>query len=231
MRTISFLAAFVALSPLAHAQEEKEKDTAVTIRVLCNQPVPEFDNLKLAQGDKVLHDIKLVPSLFTDPLKVGRGELILAKETGTPEKPILAPILKVLIPAQGKSFVLALFPAAGNRKDAPYQNVLIRTDSNGFKTSDLYLFNLSTLRIGGNLGTKTFELAPGKSDVFTPAPDTSGDRMYQARFYYGQEGKPMIFSDTRWPLAASARVYVFFMPDPERRSVGYVSFREYAPYP
>jgi hypothetical protein len=40
-----------------------------------------------------------------------------------------------------------------------------------------------------------------------------------------------IFNDTRWPLAISGRVYLFFIPDPARGSLGYLSFREYAPFP
>jgi len=55
--------------------------------------------------------------------------------------------------------------------------------------------------------------------------------MYQSRFYCKIDDQVKIFNDTRWPLALSARVYIFFIPDPERQSIGYLSFREYAPFP
>jgi hypothetical protein len=54
--------------------------------------------------------------------------------------------------------------------------------------------------------------------------------MYQARFYVPQEGEKRLFSDTRWPLSSSARLYLFFFPDPAQQTITYLSFREYAPF-
>lgn len=125
--------------------------------------------------------------------------------------------------------MLALFPAANGNANAIYQHILIRTDGLRFAASDLYLFNHTRVAIGGNLGSKNFTLAPGKSDVFTPALPAN-ERMYQARFYHEQDGEPRLFSDTRWPLAVSARAYIYFVPDPQRQTIGYVSFREYGPF-
>ena len=75
-----------------------------------------------------------------------------------------------------------------------------------------------------------FTLAPGKSKVLTPTPSSDDARMYQARFYILQEGGKRLFSETRWPLSSSARVYLFFFPDPAQQTITYLSFREYAPF-
>jgi hypothetical protein len=65
----------------------------------------------------------------------------------------------------------------------------------------------------------------------TPKPDQAGGRMYQSRFYCRTNDQVGIFNDTRWPLSMTARAYLFFVPDPERQSIGYLSCREYAPFP
>lgn len=225
---------FILLPATAWCQEstsDRDERAPVLLRVLCKVPVPGADDLAMVQAGEILHDLKVTPSLMTDPLGVGRGKLLLARETSGEDKAAFDPVVTVTIPAAGKRFVLALFPAPKPTAARPYQHRLIRIDNLRFGVSDLYLFNLTAVPIAGVLGKKNFTLAPGKSEVATPDPDKAGGRMYQSRFYYQRDGEARIFNDTRWPLAKSARVYLFFIPDPQRRSIGYHSFREYVPFP
>jgi hypothetical protein len=85
--------------------------------------------------------------------------------------------------------------------------------------------------IGGVLGKEKFTLAPDSFEVVTPKPYQSGGRMYQSRFYCQINDQAKLFNDTHWPLTLSARVYLFFIPAPERQSIGYLAFREYEPFP
>lgn len=220
----------IVVGSAARAQEDSEgkKAAPIQLRVLCGQPVEGASDLKLIQGEATLTELSLLPSMVSDPFGVGRGEIVLARKTADGEEP--DPILKLSIPDVGKRFALALFPAPEGDAKAPYRHVLIRTDGLRFGASDLYLFNFTGTPIGGSLGRSVFTLAPGKSEVVTPALDTGADRMYQARFYVPQEGGKRLFSDTRWPLSSSARVYLFFIPDSARQTVTYLSFREYAPF-
>lgn len=232
--TLFALAAVAVLSTAAHSQEPGEKKddkSGVLLRVLCKQPVTGATDLKIVQGEKVLHELKVTDSLMTDALPVGRGDLFLARQIAGGDKPTFDPVLKVTIPNEGKRFVLALFASSAPTPAKPYEYRLVRTDGLRFGISDLYLFNLTTTPIGGLLGKEKFSLSPDKSEVVTPKPDPAGERMYQCRFYcqVGEEVK--IFNDTRWPVSMSARVYLFFIPDPERGSIGYLSFREYEPFP
>lgn len=168
---------------------------------------------------------------MTDPLAVRRGELLLARPGGTPEKPVFDPVVRVTVPETGNRFVLALFASPKPTPAKPYEFRLIRTDGETFGASDLYLFNLTTLPIAGTLGKEKFALAPDKSLIVKPVSDQPDGRMYQSRFYFQNGDKARLFNDTRWPLAKSARVYLFFIPDLERQSIGYLSFREYEPFP
>lgn len=229
-------AAAIILFPSDLRSQETDADpdakSPILMRVLCKQPVPKFTDLKIVQEEQATHDLKITDSLITDPLKVSRGSLILARQSGDPEKPVFEPVIKLTIPTEGKRFVLALFSSPSTTPgQAPYQFRLVRTDNLRFGASDLYLFNLTTLPIGGTLGTTKFTLAPNQSEVATPKPDQPGGRMYQTRFYHRIEQEVKIFNDTRWPLSLSARIYLFFIPDPERNSIGYLSFREYEPFP
>lgn len=208
--------------------EERKKKSSVQVRLLCSRPVENSTALSLLQGESVLHEVDLIPLLVSDPLGVARGDMILARRAAAGAKP--EPLLRVPMPAEGTRFILALFPAADEEGNSVYRHVLIRTDNLRFGKSDLYLMNLTRLSIAGTLGTKKFSLASGKSDVVTPVP-SDGDRMYQARFYHDQDGQPQLFSDTRWPLAVTARDYLFFLPDPESQTITYLSFREYEPFP
>ena len=211
----------------AQDADQEEKREAIQMRVLCHQPVEGATDLALLRGDEVVHRLAMMPAMVSDPLAMGRGDWILAKMSPGAEKP--TPLLTIRIPDAGKRFVLALFPAAGEKADAVYQQLMIRTDGIKFGASDLYLFNFTRIPVAGMLGTQRFTLPPGKSEVVRPVPPEN-DRMYQARFYYDHEGEARLFSDTRWPLAATARVFVFFIPDPQRQTISYVSFREYGPF-
>lgn len=226
---LAFLIALVACHPsAARAQEDAEdrKAAPIQLRVLCGQPVEGSAELKLVQAEATLTEISLLPSMVSDPFAVGRGEIVLARKTADAEE--IDPVLRFSIPAVGSRFALALFP--GPDAKTPYRHELIRTDGLRFGATDLYLFNFTGTPIGGTLGNSVFSLAPGKSEVVTPTPDAADERMYQARFYVPQEGGKRLFSDTRWPLSASARVYLFFIPDPARQTITFLSFREYAPF-
>lgn len=228
------LAFFAILCTTARSQEpeaEKDKKSPILLRVICKQPVTDATSLKIVQGGLAIHDLEITASLMTDPLAIQRGELLIARPGGTPEKPAFDPVLKVTIPDQGKRFVLALFSSPSPTPEKPYGYRLVRTDGERFAASDLYLFNLTTIPVAGTLGKEKFTLAPDKSQIVRPIPDQADGRMYQTRFYYQSGDKARIFNDTRWPLALSARVYLFFIPDPERQSMGYLSFREYEPFP
>ena len=65
---------------------------------------------------------------MTDPLTIGRGELLLARQTGGADKPAFDPVLKVTIPKEGKRFVLALFSSPKPTPAKPYEFRLVRTD-------------------------------------------------------------------------------------------------------
>lgn len=230
---VLFLTALSALGFHAFAQEPpaEKKEARIMMRVICSQPVEDATELKVTQGDVVLKDLTIIPSLVTDPMEVGRGALSLAKFTGSGKEMVLNPIVKVVIPDTGTRFVLAIFPSPNATPQTPYRHLLIRTDDLRFNASDLFLYNLTAVPVAGLLGKSKFQIAPSKSTVVTPAPEPATERMYQAQFYYQRDGEPHIFNDTRWPLASSARVYLFFIPDPARQSIGYVSFREYSPFP
>jgi hypothetical protein len=228
------LAAVAVLCVRAHSQEppvaDKDDKSPILLRVICKQPVTGSTDLKIIQGEKPIQDLEITDSLMTEPFAIGRGELLLVRQGNEAEKPVYDPVLKVTIPNEGKRFVLALFSAVQPTPAKPYEYRLIRTDGLRFGASDLYMFNLTTVSIGGLLGKEKFVLEPDSSDVVTPQPEQADSRMYQSRFYSKSDDQVRIFNDTRWPLAASARIYLFFIPDPERQSIGYLSFREYGPF-
>lgn len=230
---VFILMVFITGFESAAAQDDPgtEKEGRIMVRVICSQPVDGATELKLSQGDAVLHDVTMIPSLVTDPMEIGRGVLSLARWSGSGDALVLDPIVNVTIPDAGSRFVLAMFPSPDANPKTPYLHLLIRTDGLRFDASDLYLHNLTGLPIAGELGKSKFVVAPAKSTVVTPVPEPASERMYQARFFYQREGEAHLFNDTRWPLAKTARVYLFFVPDPVRQSIGYVSFREYSPFP
>lgn len=230
----SSLVALLVLSLPGSGQETPEKGikkSPVLLRVMCKQGVAGADDLNIIQGAKLLHNLVLSAPLTSEPLPIGRGELFLARGETTDNDPALDSVLQLNIPDTGRSFVLVLFPAPDGNAKRPYHHRLIRTDIQQFGISDIYLCNLTSLQIGGLLGTAKFSIAPNTSEIVKPQPDPAGGRVYQSRFFYQHEGKARIFNDTRWPISRSSRIYLFFIPDPARRSVGYLSFREYEPFP
>jgi len=231
---VSTLAALLLFSTTGWSQEplkQDARDAPLLLRVMSKQGVAGSNDLKIIQGDKTLHKLALSAPLTSEPFPIGRGNLILARGELTEDGSVPDPVLKLTIPDAGRSFVLVLFPAPEGNADRPYLHRLIRTDEQPFGTSELYLCNLTSRQIGGLLGTAKFNIGPNASEIVKPQPHPDGSRVYQSRFFYQHEGKARIFNDTRWPVSRSARIYLFFIPDTKRKSVGYLSFREYEPFP
>jgi len=226
--------AFAAiLLPVARGQEmtppAHEKSQPIQIRVLCADIVPGEASISLLQKGEVAHDVDLTRGMVSDSLGFTRDEIVLARRA-VAEGQNPAPLIRISLPDDGTRFVLALFPTSVADHERHYEHVLIRTDNLKFNTSDLLMMNRTEVSIGGTVGTRKISLAPKEMHVVTPDPP-EGEWMYEVRFHHLRDGKPQLFSEARWPRTKSARVYLFFFPDPGKQSITYLSFREYAPYP
>ncbi len=229
--TVLFAIIGFQLPTLAQEKPDEKKEDRIMMRVICSQPVEGATELKLMQGDAILQDMAIIAALVTDPIAIVRGDAFLSKQSGSGKEITHQPVLKFTIPDLGSRFVLALFPSPEANAKIPYRHILIRTDGLRFDSSDLYLHNLTGVPISGELGKTSFTVASAQSTIARPKPEPANQPMYQARFQFQRDGQNQIFNDTRWPLASTARVYLFFVPDPVRKSIGYVSFREYSPFP
>ena len=132
------------------------------------------------------------------------------------------PLGNASLPPSGSDFILILVPV----KDG-YRALPLRSDKPDFKTNSAYLINLTTSPIGVALGTAKATLAPGKSTVLQPAYPADA-HFYQATFYFSENGNPIPFNNSRWPVSDRLRQLVFIHTDPTTRAPTFTSVTDLA---
>lgn len=90
-----------------------------------------------------------------------------------------------------------------------------------------FLFvNAATVAIAGEVGTRKFALAPGRTAIITPRPD-QGDQLCHATLFYRINQEAKGFLDTNWPLQPDARGLIFIYNDPRTSRLRLHTIRDF----
>jgi hypothetical protein len=111
---------------------------------------------------------------------------------------------KVLLPDQGKDFILLLEPVKKT-----FKAHVIHARESRFGKGGLLFFNASDTVLGASLGASKV-LIQQRVAVFAKAPPRGEKPYYQVTFYQPDNEKARPFANTRWPHRDSSRCYVFF---------------------
>lgn len=189
----------------------------VTVRLLAERAIGDLGEIALVADTKRTEPIPLPLNAPSEPLVApARAFEVKAGETS---------LAKVTLPAQGNSFLVLLLPA-----ENAYQPVVLAADGKAFKGGDVYFHNSTAKAIAGNVGTASFTLEPGKGSVVTPA-GALPEKLYDVVFKVREEKGERVLSETRWPVDAQFRTYVFFFTKPGTERVDYRAVEEFVAVP
>jgi hypothetical protein len=114
------------------------------------------------------------------------------------------PVGTVVLPEEGKEFILLLEPAK-----TKFNVHVINGREPRFGEDCVLFFNASEVNIGANLGGKKMLIKPRKAVFFKP-PARGEKPYYQVTFFESDGVKVRPFANTRWPHRDGSRCYVFF---------------------
>ena len=140
---------------------------------------------------------------LSDPFKPGTREFSLAVPDAKQEAGFRA-VANVVLPAEGKDFIILLEPAG-----ATYKVHLVNGAESRFGADSVLFFNASEVTLGATLGETKVLIKP-RVAVFAKAPPRGEKPYYQVTFYEPDKGKARPFADTRWPHRDKGRCYIFF---------------------
>ena len=106
---------------------------------------------------------------------------------------------------------------------------LINSRDPRFVNNTTLFYNLSNTPIAVTMGKSPYLIKPGEMKI-TPVPAGFDDSCYFARFAEPtKNGKPSIFSSSKWPFLPSGRNYVFFHRNSESGRIAYNVVEERVP--
>lgn len=191
-----------------------------TVRLLAAQPAAGVNEIVLVAEKKRSEVFPLPLNGLSTPLEAPARAFAVKAADGD------APLAQVALPTAGKSFIVLLIPAA----EKTFTGVVLAADGKGFRPSDMYFHNSSARTVVGKVGTVAFTLEPGKGRVVRPA-GALPEKLYEVAFHVRDEKGDRTISETRWPVDAQLRSYVFFFDKPGTDRVDYRAVEEFVAAP
>lgn len=197
----------------ANAQEKSKR----TCRILfLSAPAGAPEKLFLSDG-AAAQEVEL-PSMNLSPvypLAAGAITLTLLPSKPLPDAPLPEGAPKALV---GESFedIYLLVTSDPSNKIAPVRFQVINAKADGFKNGQLLWYNLSPHRIGGQLGTRSLNLAPNAKAIMD-APASKAEDYNVKIGYVPAGGKAEPLCETLWRHDPRSKNIVFVVPVAESR--------------
>lgn len=200
-----------------------------TLRVLYLGEASNAPSSLVLFDGKNSQEIEL-PTMNLSPVyKLPKGELMLQlldKPPETPEEiPEGTPKAKV---SEQTGDIYLLITGDPKNKVLPVSMQIINADLGSFRKGQLLWFNLTTSRVGGQLGSEKLALEP-KSRKISNSP-AQGAENYPVELYYQKPGedKARPLCETKWQHNPSGRIIMFVLnKDGSRKPkvMGFPDFR------
>lgn len=169
--------------------------------------------LLLVPGGPVVNLFPMAEDTVGSPVMIGARGLSEAFKPGGREFSLVVPdtkkesgfrgVAKIVLPAEGKEFIILLEPA----KDGFKVHVVNGRESR-FGADSVLFFNASEASIVAVLGSEKTLIKP-RQVVFAKAPSRGEKPYYQATLYQSDNGKVRPFFNSRWPHRDNVRCYAF----------------------
>ncbi|MGE9268953.1 MAG: hypothetical protein ACQKBY_12725 [Verrucomicrobiales bacterium] len=211
---LAFLLVIATQTGVASAQK-------ISVRTLFIGPERPPATLHMRGEEKDLGELKIATQQIGDAQALPARRFVL----GRLESAQFTPLAEVELPEAGKHFILLLFPRQNG-----YHVETIRSDDPAFRPASVRFFNLTQRRIGLELGSVRDALAPGENKLIQLRKNPDAP-FIQTRFYSEKNGRPVLFSNSRWPVSERLRHLIFIYQSPEHTQPRYHAVSDLAPQP
>jgi len=178
------------------------ESSGLRVRALLLVPGGPVTHLHPVSGEKAGGAVQIGARGLSQPFSPATREFILAVPDTKQESGFKA-VAKVVLPAEGRDFIILLEPAG-----AIYKVHVVNGREPRFSADCVLFFNASEVTLGATLGPKKVLIKPRQA-VFAKAPARGEKPYYQVTLYQPDKGKARVFSNTRWPHRDQGRSYVF----------------------
>ncbi|MEK7951313.1 hypothetical protein [Luteolibacter soli] len=216
MRLVTLFALlFAAVAPA----QESSKGGDVKVRFLAERAPADLGQVVMATAEAKSSPFDLPVNFVSEPQAAPARAFSLKQATGK-----AVSLATVTLPAEGKEFVVLLFPAATG-----YSAVVMPASDPSFGAGDVYFYNHADKPIVGYVGTATFILPPGNGKSLKPKGAKGEDEIkyYDVGFGVREKEGDRALSTTRWPLEPKNRSYVFFFINPTTKRLDFRAVEEF----
>lgn len=196
-KLLTIFTAFVA--PLCYCAES----AGPGVRALLLVPGGPVVKLHPMSGETVGDALQIGARGLSEPFRPATREFSLAIPDAKQESGFRA-VGQVMLPEQGKDFILLLEPA-----NETFKVHVVNGKEPRFGADCVLFFNASDTDLGASLGGSKVLIKP-RVAVFAKAPPRGEKPFYQVTFYQPDNSKARPFANTRWPHREGSRCYVFF---------------------
>lgn len=173
------------------------------VRALLLVPGGPVVKLHPLSGSVVGEAVQIGARGLSDSFKPGSRVFSLAIPDAKQESGYRA-VANVVLPAEGKDFIILLEPANNT-----FKVHLVNGGEPRFGADSVLFFNATEIALAATLGREKILIKP-RVAVFAKAPARGVKNYYQVTFYEQDKGKVRPFANTRWPHRDKGRCYLFF---------------------
>ena len=207
----------LAVLLFATASLAAQEKGGIEIRMVAERLPKGLSKVVLTNGEFRSPPFMLPMNNLSEPIRSpGRAFRLVSTEGNM----VLA---NVILPKDGKSFVVLLIPAGGEA----YSPVIVPHSNPNFKAGDIYLHNNAKDTVVGMVGAGKFSVDPGKGTFFRPTFLDDDKRYHDVGIGVKFESGDKVISTTRWPKSTNTRYYVFFYVNPRTGRVSYRAVDEF----
>lgn len=189
------------------------------VRYVAQSAPKDLGPLLMVAAEDVRSDPFDLPLNFlSDPLAAPARTFELMAQA----KPVA--LARVALPAEGDAFIILLVPS----KKAGFEPVIIPDGNDSFRPGDFYVHNVSSLPIGGKVGT-TELMIPSRTGKVVRPKGARENRFYDVLIGVKENGRSRLVTSSRWPVNEQMRTYVFFFDNPVRKDVDFRAVDEFVP--
>lgn len=203
----------LSLSAILFGQAQAQNGSDIRLRPIAFSHFENVDELSLRQGERDLGIMTVPTRHLTSETQVRVREF----QFGIVKEEVFRPLGKVLLPEQGRDFILVMVPVKSGYRVFP-----VRADDPDFGGNDVCFFNFTPHVLLVALGETKSKIDPASYRIITPEPK-DGSTIYKALFAYVKEGRAIPFNNSRWPVNGKIKSLVFVHWDQENERLTYRS--------
>ncbi len=225
---LAFAVCFTATLAAQDANNEKDaKDVKGRVASFVYTSLPDgLENPVTVMTGETISQVVLSKLSPSDPVKVpADGVVRIVRKLDNPEnpdKPFYRTLASATIPKNVSKAIIILAPAVKNSNDLVFQTRVLDLDM--IKGGDSLFLNMTTLKIGVDLGKTKILIEPGQIEIHNPLGDSKAVTLpIRLSYYHAERGVWAMITASTVALYSTRRELCIFIWDNRFSRVDYES--------